>query len=301
MMADFFLDLHREKLAPKTIQGYRAAISHTYKAAGKWDVGKDQDLTSLIQNFFLQRPLSRPEQPDWDLAFVMHVLTEPPYEPLNLAKMEYLTLKTIFLVALASGKRRGELHALLAAGAGLMGNAMVLKFSPDFYAKTYLPESGTNVLDPLVIPSLKGILAPNMTEDMLLCPVRALRIYLDRTAKVREGRKKLFIAHKKGYKKEIAASTISRWICQVVAKAYEHASPLARKLYYPHPKAHQLRGIGGSWAAANKVSLEEIMRACSWKSPTTFTSYYLRDMTMMADNLCRLGPIVVAQNVIGKK
>jgi hypothetical protein len=193
------------------------------------------------------------------------------------------------------------LLALQHAGCGMMGSSFVLKYNPDFFPKTHMGTKGCTALDPLVIPALSDYVAPTMTEDKLLCPVRALKWYLKRTEKHREGKRRFLIAYKQGYKQDIAAPTVSRWIKEVVIRAYRKATPDAKQIYYPDtvPHAHQLRGIAASWAVAHRVSMDEILRACSWKSSTTFTSFYLRDMTLVSNNLSKLGPLVAAQNVVG--
>lgn len=70
---------------------------------------------------------------------------------------------------------------------------------------------------PVVIPALSG---GKGCSGSLLCPVRALRIYLRKTKNFRRGRKRLFISYVKSYDKEICPSTTSRWIVDNVRFAY---------------------------------------------------------------------------------
>ena len=49
--------------------------------------------------------------PQWDLGIVPEALSKPPYEPLREASLKHLTLKTVFLLALASAGRCSELQA----------------------------------------------------------------------------------------------------------------------------------------------------------------------------------------------
>ena len=49
----------------------------------------------------------------WEVALVLQSLTGAPYEPLRTYEERFLSQKTLFLLALASAKRIGELHALL--------------------------------------------------------------------------------------------------------------------------------------------------------------------------------------------
>ena len=50
--------------------------------------------------------------PAWDVTLVLQSLAGAPYEPLRTCDERFLAQKTLFLLALASAKRIGELHAL---------------------------------------------------------------------------------------------------------------------------------------------------------------------------------------------
>ena len=45
----------------------------------------------------------------WDLGIVLEALSKHPYEPLREASLKHLTLKTVFLLAMASARRCSEL------------------------------------------------------------------------------------------------------------------------------------------------------------------------------------------------
>ena len=69
-------------------------------------------LTRLVRSFFLKRPPSKTLVPAWSLRAVLKVLASAPFEPLLIASLCLLTLKTAFLVAFASGHRVSSLKAL---------------------------------------------------------------------------------------------------------------------------------------------------------------------------------------------
>ena len=97
-----------------------------------------------------------------------------------------LTLKAVFLTLLASGKRRGEVHALQNSIDNAHGDwsAAVLRPIPGFISKTQLRTNGLGKFRELVIPSLAR--APQYKEeDLALCPVRTLRMYKSRADKYR--------------------------------------------------------------------------------------------------------------------
>ena len=151
---------------------------------------------------------------------------------------------------------------------------------------------------PLTIPSLKRVLGPDMRDDALLCPVRALRYYIDKTMSIRGTRTRLFIAHKKGHKGDIVMSTVASWLKKVIIRAYQSGPQAVKKLFFKDPHAHQLRSLASSWAAAGAIPLEDIMRSCQWKSDTTFTNYYLCDLSLLRQGMFTLGPVVAAQTIV---
>ena len=51
------------------------------------------------------------EIPSWNLSLVLHQPTKAPFEPIKEASLKHLTFKTVFLLALGSGKSRSEIHA----------------------------------------------------------------------------------------------------------------------------------------------------------------------------------------------
>ena len=173
-VADFLMFLHTDRhFAPSTIDGYRTAISNTMKSIDGRDLGHDPQLTALIVSFYQARPASRPIPVDWDLSLVLKMLMGPPFEPIRTAQLKWLTYKTVFLVAFASVRRRGELHALivdkLAHGVGW--SSATIFSDPAFLPKTHVPTRGTG-LPPLVIPALSQSEDLRFDEDgPLLCPV----------------------------------------------------------------------------------------------------------------------------------
>ena len=112
-IADFLLHLFKERnLQPSTIDGYRTAIADMV-GNDKLNISKDENLTRLLDSFYRDKPKGRRGVPSWNLSLVLHQLTKAPFEPMRKASLKHLTLKTVFLLALGSGKRRSEIHAWL--------------------------------------------------------------------------------------------------------------------------------------------------------------------------------------------
>ena len=60
-------------------------------------------ISDMIMSMESERPRLTQVLPQWDLGIVLEALSKPPYEPLGQASLKHLTLKTVFLLAMASG------------------------------------------------------------------------------------------------------------------------------------------------------------------------------------------------------
>ena len=99
-------------LSPQTVKGYRTCLGSVLNRTGKAKVVLHKTISDMIASMELQRPKVKPVLPQWDLGIVLEALSKPPYEPLREASFSHLTLKTVFLLAMASAGRRSELQAL---------------------------------------------------------------------------------------------------------------------------------------------------------------------------------------------
>ena len=271
-----------------TIKGYRAAISDTLSFFGK-DIGNDKYLSSLIKSFDRDRPAIRSLAPKWNLAWVLNVLSKEPFEPLWLVPMKLLTVKTAFLLAFASARRVGEIHALSAATSCCRINKLSATLIPEpgFMAKNETPSFKP---EPIRLQALGQF--GNDNQSLALCPVRALRVYLRRTQAIRADRLRLFLSLN-AHVKDISKATISRWIVLAVRMAYERLTP--RDLSFMRINAHEVRAVSATWAYYNNTSLRDVMQAAFWRAETTFTSFYLRSLQQQAGDLYQLGDLCSAQ------
>ena len=141
--------------------------------AGTRDLSSDASLKAYIRHHVIANPRPLKIRPPWDLSVVLHALLKPPYEPLKDASLKQVTLKTVFLLSLALGRRRSFLHALLHGAPYVKfatdGSGVSLRPSPEFVPKNARHEAQKAVS----LPSLQGA----CREDSLLCPVRALHHY----------------------------------------------------------------------------------------------------------------------------
>ena len=89
----------------------------------------------LLCSFHRVRPKSSRILPN--LSVVLNELTKAPFEAMKDTDLKHLTLKTAFLLALASSKRRSEIHAWVANKVLNLGQweKVALFPSSDFKAK----------------------------------------------------------------------------------------------------------------------------------------------------------------------
>ena len=234
-VADFLLYLFEVKnLQPSTIDGYRSAIADKLGNTTV-NISKDENLTRLLDSFHRDRPKGRRGIPSWNLSLVLHQLTKAPFEPLREASLKHLTFKTVFLLALGSGKRRSEIHAWQHKNIRHQSDWSKVSLipSPSFLSKNQLAKEGPESVAPVVIPALAPTLDRSLKSDRSLCPVRALRYYLDRTSDLRQHKELVFVSFKKGFDKDISPATISSWIKQTVILCYELSDQQAHTLHHP--------------------------------------------------------------------
>ena len=134
----------------------------------------------------------------------------------------------------------------------------------------------------------------------MLCPVRALTIYLEQTKEFRtnSGAKKLLFSCDPMHVGDISAQSVSRHIWDTVPLAYMAASKDCDFLQIHNVKAHDLRALSTSLALKRSVAIEDILSAATWQTPNTLSSHYLRDLSFQSDALYRLGPLVAAGHVV---
>ena len=120
-------DLNRR---PSTIDGCRTAIVDTLGPVG---LPISQSLDPNRSSFHRNQPKSSRNLHKWNLSVVLYELTKPPFEPMRDTDLKHLSLKTAFLLALASGKRCSKIRAWVA-------NRL---FPPDLIVKNQLAREGS--------------------------------------------------------------------------------------------------------------------------------------------------------------
>ncbi len=200
--------------------------------------------------------------PSWDLSIVLAGLQRGPFEPLDSVELKFLSLKTVLLTALTSTKRVGDLQAFSVSEEclvfGPVYSHVVLRPQLGYVPKVPTTPFRDQVVNLQALPSEEA--DPALA---LLCPVRALRINVDRTRSVRSS-EQLFVCHRGQQKgKAVSKQRLAHWIVE----SQGETCPLG-------VRAHSTRSVASSHALAHGASLADICRAAGWATPNTFARFY---------------------------
>ena len=144
-------------------------------------------------------------------------------------------------------------------------------------------------------------------DELLLCPVHALHLYLARTASLSSRPRSLFISPRTP-SRPLSKNALSIFIRDVIAESYSLArlslpsvssssstSSLSSSSSRPFSSvcAHGVRGVASSWAFHHNAPLSAVLEAATWSSASLFTSFYLSDIQFSSRDFS-LGPVVAA-------
>ena len=219
VVVDFLIHLRQDKgLSVSAVKGYCSALNSVLALKGR-DLAASREIMTLLRSFSRSVNPVELRPPAWDVSLVLQSLTGAPYEPLRTCEERFLAQKTLFLLALASAKRIGALHALSYRVSHTRNLGEVsFSFVTGFVAKTQDPSSLAPRFEGFSVPALPN--ARNNRNGRLLCPVRAVKVYLDRTAPHRPRCERFFVTAGRS-KKEIAKTTVSFWLRKTISRAYE--------------------------------------------------------------------------------
>ena len=63
-------------------------------------------------------------------------------------------------------------------------------------------------------------------------------------------------------------------------------------------KAHSVRSRSVFWASLCNVGLQLILDSCYWKIQNTFLNFYLKDLTEIEGDMCKLGSLSVSSSIV---
>jgi hypothetical protein len=206
-------------------------------------LGQHPTIQAFITGARREYPPLRDKFPTWDLPTVLKALMAHPFEPIEELSLGPLTKKTLFLVAICSARRIGELKALdcrppyCSVGRG----GIVLKTNSHFRPKVPSIANIEKSIDftPYGIDE-DGADMPERT----LCVCRAMQRYLQVTRDIRRT-DQLFVTFKEGDQGRAASKiTMAGWLKNTIYKACFHLLGLSQgSIYHRHLPAGKLAGF----------------------------------------------------------
>ena len=155
VVVDFLIHLRQDKgLSVSAVKAYCSALNSVLALKGR-DLAASREITTLLPSFARSVNPVELRPPAWDVSLVLQSLTGAPYEPLRTCEERFLAQKTLFLLALASAKCIGELHALSYRVSHTRGWGEVsFAFVTGFVAKTQDPSSLAPRFEGFTVPAL---------------------------------------------------------------------------------------------------------------------------------------------------
>ncbi len=259
---EFLQERLTAEAAATTQRVYIAAIA-ARRELDEIPLGRHRMVSAFMRGVRQLRPARPMAVPSWDLSVVLEGLVTALFEPLESASERILTLKVVLLLALASLERVGDLQALSVS-------KTCMEFAPDPIKVTLWPRPGyiPKVLSTSFrtqVVTLHTFHPPPFasSEDErlhMLCPVRALKLYVD-NSKVWRKTSQLLVCFGVG-RRGLAMSKqrISHWVRDAISLAYE-----ARNISSPLSlRAHSTMGVASSQALFRGVPREDICVAAGW-------------------------------------
>ncbi len=268
-MLSFLQERLERRLSPSTLKVYVAAIAAHHDAVDSRSLGKHDLIVRFLRGARRLNPPRSPLMPSWDLSIVLAGLQRGPFEPLDSVELKFLSAKTALLTALTSIIRVGDLQAFSVSEECLVfGPAyshVFLRPRPGYVPKVPTTPFRDQVVNLQALPSEEA--DPALA---LLCPVRALHIYVDHTRSFRSY-EQVFVCHGGQQKwKAVSKQRLAHWIVNAIALAYQSQGE-------PCPlgvRAHSTRSVASSYALVHCASLVDICRVAGWATPNTFVRFY---------------------------
>ncbi|KAL0194596.1 hypothetical protein M9458_008168, partial [Cirrhinus mrigala] len=238
----FFLQEKLERrLSPSTLKVYVAAITAYHDVVDGLSLGKHHLIIRFLRGARRLNPPRLHLIPSWDLSVVFGA---------------EISLKTVLLIALTSIKRVGDLHAFSVSETclefGPADSHMTLRPRPGYVSKVPTTPFRDQVVNLQALPPEEADPA-----SALLCPVCALRTYMDRTRSFRRSEQVIvcFGGQQKG--NGVSKQRLAHWAFDAITMAYQcqgEPCPLG-------VRAHSTRSA-------------DICRAAGWATPNTFTRFH---------------------------
>lgn len=247
-------------LTLKFNEGASYSTINTHRSALSIILGTEITLNSCVNRFIKGVYRLRPPNPKytatWDTNKVLNYVSSwYPYTDITL---EFLSRKTIALLAIASAQRMQTLSLIKLKNISTENDMIVIKISD--LIKTSKP----GAFQPL-------IRLPFIRENLSICPATVVQAYIDKTSSLRQNQldDHLFISFRKPHKK-VSSQTLAHWVKKVLEDSGIDISIFG---------AHSTRHASTSAAHRLGINLEVVRKAAGWSNTSNvFLRYYNRDV-----------------------
>ena len=204
----------------------------------------------------------------------------------------FLAQKTLFLLALASAKRIGELHAL---SYHVSHSRAGLRFP---FLSSWASWQRLRIPLPLLLGLRAFLYRPYQTREIIAmgdCYVLCGRSGVTLTALLHIVRVVSGCLSPQGVARRRYRRPVSFWLRKTISRAYELSST---EQPVPAPRARETRGIAPSLLFKKNFAVDQVLKAGTWRRHTTFTHHYLRDLAPRSLDTFHLGSVVAAQALV---
>lgn len=225
-------------------------FSSTLPKIDNFCIGKHELVVKLMRAIYNKNPPKPKYSFFWDVEEVLKFIVD--MGPTSDLPIRLLTLKTVFLIALATHCRISELAHISRSVIYSSSGARLQLTSP---TKTQF-HSSLRQLDIKRLPQY----------DCIICPVASIEFYLSLASKMKIKSNYLFVSYRKPHL-AVTPSTIARWIKTILASAGIDITSFS---------AHSTRGASSSYAIEKGTPIDDVLKTANWRSESTFTKYYRR-------------------------
>ena len=250
-VVNFLAFLYSENYQYRSLNSYRSAIASMHAPVDGVSIGQHPLVTRLLKGAFQTRPPLPRYTGTWDVNQVLDLLKNDPLD--KGISLKHLSHRTVMLLALTRPSRSLDLAKLDLRGYRNTPEGAV--FTPFALAKQSRPGK-----------EVKEFFFPSFPENIKLCPVHSLKMYIERTKALRGDNNQLFISFIKPHG-PVTSSTIARWLKEVMAAAGIDTSTF---------KAHSVRSASTSAASMQGVTTQDILSAADWSTESTFQKFYYK-------------------------
>ena len=237
-----------------TVNTARSALSLVIVDNSGVPFGSHPDVTTFMKGVYNLHP-PRPKYVDiWDSDVVLNLLKT--WTPAKKLTLERLTMKTVMLILLVTGQRPQIIQALNVDNMEIKTSKFVFTIGTEDIKqgrRNYKPEQ---------------IILKAYPADKRICVFHYLRIYLEKTLEIRKAERQVFITIKKP-NQAASGDTVARWLKNVLKLANIDVSVYT---------AGSVRAASTSKAKRGGATIQEIMQAGGWSRPSTFTTYYNKQL-----------------------